>query len=274
MADAAAEPIASVVFAAGKGSRMAGYEGNKTLLPLVPGPSGFEGTRPLLLEVLDNLPPGPKGIVVHHCAADVERATAGLAHSYLPQQVTNGTGGAMLAARPFLESVTQDKVIITMGDVPLIRAATYKELADQLAAHELAVLAFDPVDKLQYGMLEMEGSRVVRIVEWKYWNAYSPEQRQRLRYCNGGVYAARRKVLLDYLTLLEAHPHRVQKQRAGQWLTIEEYFLTDLVELMAADRLSIGLIVTSEEEVIGVDTPQALQQVQQHYLQQRPAAAG
>lgn len=272
MADFESEQIASVIFAAGKGSRMAGYEGNKTLLPLVPGPSSYEGRHPLLLEVLHNLPAGPKGIVVNHCAADVERATAGLVQSYLPQPVTNGTGGALLAARPFLEEVSQDRVIITMGDVPLIRPETYAQLADQLAANDLAVLAFDPADRLQYGMLEMEGERVVRIVEWKYWNEYSAAQRRRLRYCNGGVYAAKRGVLLDYLTLLAAHPHRVQKQRAGQWLTIEEYFLTDIVELMAADGLPIGLLVTSEQEVTGVDTPEALQQVQQHYLQVQPTS--
>lgn len=269
MSDSASEQIASVIFAAGKGSRMEGYDGNKTLLPLVPGVSSFEGSRPLLLEVLNSLPSGPKAIVVHHCASDIERATTGLVQSYLPQPVTNGTGGALLAARPFLENVPQERVIITMGDVPLIRPETYHQLADQLASNTLAVLAFDPENRLRYGMLEMDGQRVARIVEWKYWSAYSAEQRSRLRYCNGGVYAARRRVLLDYLTLLAARPHRVQKQRAGQWLTIEEYFLTDVVELMAADGLPIGLLVTSEQEVTGVDTPLALQRVQQYYRQLR-----
>jgi molybdopterin-guanine dinucleotide biosynthesis protein A len=57
--------VASVVFAAGRGSRMTGYEGNKTLLPLVPAHGSlYEGERPLLVEVLENLPPGPKGIVI------------------------------------------------------------------------------------------------------------------------------------------------------------------------------------------------------------------
>ena len=95
--------IASVVFAAGKGSRMTGYEGNKTLLPLIPtGASPYEGERPMLLEVLENLPPGPKGVVVHHRAEDVRTVTAGagLDVAHLFQEVTNGTGGALLAARP------------------------------------------------------------------------------------------------------------------------------------------------------------------------------
>ena len=99
---------------------MRGYAGNKTLLPLIPGKSLYEGSRPLIREVLDNLPAGPKGIVVNYRAEEVRRATEGLGISFIHQPVTNGTGGALLAARSFLESADADCVIITMGDVPLI----------------------------------------------------------------------------------------------------------------------------------------------------------
>jgi len=49
-----------------------------------------------------------------------------------------------------------------------------------LADKKLAILAFEPRDKAQYGMLEVAEGRVLRIVEWKYWHTYSPEQRARL----------------------------------------------------------------------------------------------
>jgi len=119
--DSQVPPAVSIVFAAGKGTRMLGYAGNKTLLPLIPRNSTYKGDHPLLLEVLLNLPPGPVGIVVHHCAADVEAAVKDFAVTFIPQPTTNGTGGALLAARGFLEMVTEEAVIITMGDVPLIR---------------------------------------------------------------------------------------------------------------------------------------------------------
>src|SRR5271157_5085580 len=130
--------VASIILAAGRGSRMTGYSGNKTLLPLVPGESAYEGSRPLILEVLDNLPAGPKGIVVNYREEEVRRATEGRGISFIHQPVTNGTGGALLAARSFLASTDADRVIITMGDVPLIRSSTYQRLLDLLEQHELA----------------------------------------------------------------------------------------------------------------------------------------
>ncbi len=258
--------VASVVLAAGRGSRMVGYEGNKTLLPLKPGASLYEGERSLLLEVLGNLPQGPKGIVVHHRADEVQRATEHLPDiSYLYQPVTNGTGGALLASRPFLEAAAQDHVIITMGDVPLIRAGTYEKLVGQLSRHALSLLVFTPRDRGQYGMLEMDGDRPLRIVEWKYWKDWPPERQERLKSSNAGVYAVRRKILLPYLDRLAAQPHLVRKQRGEEWVTIEEYFLTDLVEWMSEDHLSIGVVPAAEEEVMGVDSPEALQLAQKLY---------
>ncbi|HOV86545.1 MAG TPA: NTP transferase domain-containing protein [Syntrophobacteraceae bacterium] len=265
---------AAVVFAAGKGTRMVGYQGNKTLLPLIPGGSPYNGERPLLLEVLSNLPPGPKGIVVHHCARQVKEATAGQGAVYLFQPSTNGTGGALLSARPFLEKVREDSVLITMGDVPLIRSRTYGELLTRLDRHEMMILAFEPRDRAQYGMLEMEEDRVTGIVEWKYWHAFPPDRQAALRYCNAGVYAVRRPVLLDYMSILATRPHRVQKQRGTEWVTIEEFFLTDLVEWMSRDGLSVGWVTAPEEEVCGVDTPESLRFVQEQYARRKSGDSG
>ncbi len=271
MTESQTSQAASIVFAAGKGTRMLGYTGNKTLLPLVPGTSAYQGERPLLLEVLSNLPRGPVGIVVHHCAEEVVTATKDHAVVPIRQPMTDGTGGALLAARSFLESVSQDAVVITMGDVPLIRRTTYQTLIKRLDDQNLVILAFEPQDRARYGMLEMNGESVVRIVEWKYWHTWSADRQAELRFCNAGVYAARRSVLLDYLDHLANHPHLVQKQRGDEWVTVKEYFLTDLVELMSHDGLAIGWSLASAEEVIGVDTPEALQAVQTRYREMLPA---
>ena len=259
------EIVASVVFAAGKGSRMTGYTGNKTLLPLISRGGLFEGERPLLIGVLSNLPPGPRCLVVNHCADAVRQATAGLGCTYLYQEVTNGTGGALLAAHPFLESTQAGEVIITMGDVPLIRHSTYARLRGGLRRHPMVVLAFSPRDRARYGMLEMDGERAMRIVEWKYWREFSADEQARLRYCNAGVYAVRRDILLPYLERMASTPHRVEKERDGKLTVIEEYFLTDLVEWMSGDGLTVGVVEASEEEVMGVDTPEALRTAQDAY---------
>ncbi len=259
--------IASIVFAAGKGTRMTGYAGNKTLLPLIPGDNLFTGKRPLVRQVLDNLPAGPKAIVLNHCADEVGRATEGPGISHVRQTETNGTGGALLAARDFLQSTEADRVIITMGDVPLIRPGSYSRLIQMLTTCCLALLAFQPANRAQYGMIETKDDHVVGIVEWKYWKEYSAEKQQQLRYCNAGVYAARRDVLLKYLDTLERHPHEVIKERNGKLTPIKEYFLTDLVEMMHKDGLQVGMTLAPEEEVIGVDTPESLEAVQKLFRQ-------
>jgi len=244
---------------------MTGYGGNKTLLPLIPGNSTYEGARPLIREVLDNLPPGPRAVVVNYLEEEVRRATEGQGISYVRQPVTNGTGGALLAARSFLDSADADRVIITMGDVPLIRPTTYGRLLDLLGGHDLALLAFECEDRANYGMIETDGERVTGVVEWKYWKDFPPEKRSMLRYCNAGVYAARKTSLLIYMARMAGRPHEVGKLINGEWITVKEYFLTDLAEMMNRDGLLVGMSCAPEEETIGVDSPESLEAAQKLY---------
>jgi len=245
----------SLIFAAGYGSRMRGFSGNKTLLPLVPGSHPFEGEHPIISEIITSLPRGPKALVIHHRKDEVITATRDLGVSYYDQPVLNGTGGALIAAQGFLEHIGQEHVVITMGDTPFVKRATYHDLLTQLGDHDLVVLGSKPVDKAQYGILEIENGRVKRITEWRYWREYPQERRSGLEVCNSGIYAAKRSALLTYLKKLRKRPHQVEKERDGRMIVVEEYFITDLVELMNNDGLAVGLVVVDEEkEVMGIDT--------------------
>jgi bifunctional UDP-N-acetylglucosamine pyrophosphorylase/glucosamine-1-phosphate N-acetyltransferase len=243
---------------------MTGFEGNKTLLPLIPAGSSFEGDQPILLQILNRLPPGPKAAVVHHRKEDIIRVTQSLDLSYCEQPQLNGTGGALIAARGFLENLDSDRLIVTMGDVPLVRRTTYLKLVDGLRDHTLMILGFHPSDRKQYGVLEMGEMGVKRIIEWKYWKDYPAERQRELQICNSGIYAAGRTDLLHYLEILEEHPHIVRKERDGKMVEIEEYFITDLVEFMVADGLKAGCVVVEDEnEVMGVDDLPSLTKAQE-----------
>jgi hypothetical protein len=113
------DPIGSIIMAAGRGSRMKGFQGSKTLLPLAPMNSPFQGNQPILLHILGSLPAGPKALIVSHEKESIMEATRYLDLAYLEQPVLNGTGGALLAARPFLESAPCQNFIITMEMYPL-----------------------------------------------------------------------------------------------------------------------------------------------------------
>ncbi|MBW1705867.1 MAG: NTP transferase domain-containing protein [Deltaproteobacteria bacterium] len=254
---------ASVILAAGRGSRMKEFEGNKTLLPLVPAKSPFEGSLPLLLEILKNLPPGPKALVVNYKKETLIKATRGLDLTYCEQLVLNGTGGALLAAQEFLEKQECDQLIITMGDVPLVKKATYSALLKNLNDKGLVVLGFRSQSKKQYGVLEIQGDQVQKIIEWNYWKTFSEEKQKTFEICNSGIYAARKDVLLRYLSVLASRPHRVHKEISGKLVEVEEFFITDLVEYMSDDGLPVGYaLARDEEEVMGVDDLPALLKAQ------------
>ena len=258
--------VASIIMAAGRGSRMKGYNGNKTLLPLIPGTTQFEGRRPFIHNILENLPKGPKCIVVNHHKKKVMEATSHFHVSYSEQKILNGTGGALLSCKPFLQMVNSESIIITMGDVPLVRKETYLGLLAKLAAYHMAVLGFMPNSKRQYGLLELNGDTVNRIVEWKYWKDMPREYRERLSVCNSGIYAVKRDHLLEHLADLEHNPHNVEKQINGKKRIINEYFLTDLVEIFSRNGKSVGYeVVKDPDEVMGVDDIEALLRAQQLY---------
>ncbi len=257
---------ASLVLAAGKGSRMDGYEGCKPLLPLVPGACRFEGVTPMLLHIIANLPPGPVALVVHHCKNDVIQTTSKLSLTYCNQPVLNGTGGALLAARDFLTENAGRRIIITMGDVPLVTRDTYKALAKALDENHMVVLAFSPADRKRYGLLETDVTGVRRIIEWNYWRKFDGRRMDRLNLCNSGIYAIRGATLAHYLGVLESQPHRVTKQRDGREVVVEEYFITDLVEYLSKDGLTVGWVeACGEDEVMGVDDPDSLEKAQRLY---------
>ena len=255
--------IASIIMAAGRGSRMTGYEGNKTLLPLRPGTSTFEGSHPILLHLLENLPAGQKALIVNHCKEDVITQTRHLDVTCCEQPVLNGTGGAILAARSFIESQPCSKFIITMGDVPFVKKATYMQLVLHLETFDLVILGFCPENKKQYGVLETQGDRVRKITEWKYWKDYPLEKQAALTICNSGIYAVKKNALEKYLPVMASRPQIVHKEINGKTTAIEEFFITDLIEYMVDDGQPVGyLLAKDESETMGIDDHTALQKAQ------------
>ncbi|MDY7037599.1 MAG: MobA-like NTP transferase domain containing protein, partial [Thermodesulfobacteriota bacterium] len=128
------------------------------------------------------------------------------------------------------------------------------KMINRLKDSSLVVLGFRPVDKKRYGVLEIEGAMVNRIIEWKYWNSYTKERQERLEICNSGIYGARKNDLIRYMDILEKSPHTVLKDRNGSMVEVEEFFITDIVELMNEDGLNVGYIISEDEkEVMGID---------------------
>jgi len=128
------------------------------------------------------------------------------------------------------------------------------------------VLGFMPEDKKQYGVLEIQGDQVRRIMEWKYWKNDTEENQRSLPVCNSGIYAVKKESLLHSLSVLASNPHVVQKEVNGVVRELEEFFITDLVEYMPREGSSIGYIIAdNENEVMGIDDLPALLKAQEIY---------
>jgi len=64
--------------------------------------------------------------------------------------------------------------------------------------------------------------------------------------------------------MLADRPHKVLKEREGTLTEIQEFFMTDLVEWMDQDGLSVGTVLAEDEnEVMGIDDLASLQRAQQ-----------
>ncbi len=259
--------VLTIILAAGRGSRMKGFEKNKSCISLL---ESYE--YPMILEIIKNSPPGEKIIVVNHRKEDVFKATAHLRNiTYCRQPELNGTGGAILACSEAVEKSDATEVLITMGDVPLVRRDTYLTLLSGLKENHMMVLGFESSCKRQYGLLELDGERVKRIIEWSVWKDFSEQRQKDLKICNSGIYAIHRKVLLDYIPELGKRPHEVVKERDGVLKKIKEFFLTDLVEYLCKDGLKVGYSLANETELMGVDDPEALFRAKKIFLSKRGA---
>lgn len=247
-------PLAAIVLAAGKGTRMKS-DLHKVLHPLA--------GRPMLLHLLDSvaaLEPERTVVVVGAGREQVERAVAPLGVHVAHQAEQLGTGHAVRQAEAALGGFIGD-VLILYGDVPLVTAATMQRMIDRLHAADApaaVVLGFRPDEAGAYGRVIADGDgRIVRMVEFK--DATDEERAETL--CNSGLMAVRGEQLFALLA------------RIGNANAAGEYYLPDIVMLAGADGNASAVIETAAEEVAGVNSRGELAAVEAEWQKRRRTAA-
>jgi len=249
-----AAPVAIVILAAGKGTRMKS-DLHKVLHPIA--------GRPMLLHLAASagaLHPAKTVVVTGAGREQVEAAVAPLGIATALQAEQLGTGHAVAQARAALAGFAGD-VLILYGDVPLVTAATMQRMIDRLHGDDtpaVVVLGFRPADPGAYGRViaDAEG-RMDRIVEYK--DASAAERAVTL--CNSGLMAVRST---DLFALLD---------RLGNDNAAGEYYLTDIVGLAGADGRASAVIETGADEVAGVNSRGELAGVEGAWQAMRRAQA-
>jgi bifunctional UDP-N-acetylglucosamine pyrophosphorylase/glucosamine-1-phosphate N-acetyltransferase len=237
-----------VIMAAGKGTRM------KSATPKVLHKLAGRALLAHVLKSTEPLAANARIVITGHGAEQVEAAVAAEGVSFVRQMPQLGTGHAIQQVVPSL--LGEGTTLILNGDVPLIETATAKALIDACAGHALVLLTVDLFDPTGYGRIirNPDDGGVLAIVEHK---DATPEQR----------------LIHEGYSGMMAAPTVALKRWVGQLTNNNaqgEYYLTDIVAMAVAEGLPVlGIKAGSETEVLGVNDPVQLAQLERAFQAQQ-----
>lgn len=234
------EPLACLILAAGKGTRMSSVK-NKVLhtllgVPMVAYP--VERARDVGADRIVTVLGHQKDEV----ARFLENRFGPGSITVVEQKEQRGTGHAVrLGLRPL--ATFDGMIVILYGDVPLLRAETLTELVEAADKHgSLAMLTSVVRDPTGYGRVLRDDSGLIRaVVEHKD----ATHAQHRIAEVNAGIYAAPAEFLRKATAKLST-------QNAQG-----EYYLTDMVA-RAAESIGVVSVQVPSEEMAGVNDREQL----------------
>ncbi len=207
--------------------------------------------RAMLLHVLDHLVEcGVSRIVLivgygREVVQDLVKDRKDVQIEFALQAEQKGTAHALLCAEPVLRGF-EGTVLVTCGDMPMIRTATYRSLLETHAREGNAATVLSAVleNPTGYGRLvrSAEGS-LLRIVEEKD----ADEQTRKIRETNSGSYCFEAPDVF-----------RVLKQ-IGTNNKQGEYYLPDAAAILVKENLRVGVAFTQDaDEALGANSQEDL----------------
>lgn len=241
------EPLAVIVLAAGKGTRM-----NSEVPKVLHAIAGLPMVGHVLASA-NRLKPEAAIVVVGPGMDVVTDAVA--PHPTVVQESQSGTGDAVKVGISALTDVTDGTVLVLFGADPLIRTETLAEMVDaREAGAAVVVLGFQAADPSGYGRLIVDDTGALQaIVEDK---EATPAQRE-IDLCNAGAMALDASLLRGLLA-------RIENNNAKG-----EYYLTDVVGLAREGGLACSVTVADETQLMGVDSRADLAQAEAHWQARR-----
>jgi bifunctional UDP-N-acetylglucosamine pyrophosphorylase/glucosamine-1-phosphate N-acetyltransferase len=224
---------AGIVLAAGQGTRM------KSQLPKV---MHMIAGLPILGHVIAAMKGAGVSRIVVITSSDGESVRAfaksqGAETAIQEQQL--GTGHAAACAREALGNF-DGRLIVTYGDHPLFTSKTFESSFKASEKPGLALVAFRPRDPAMYGRVIQDANGfVARMVEFKDATEKELEEHP---LCNAGVISADAKSFFGWAAKL--------KNNNSQ----KELYLTEVPMLARDDGKKTAVVITEEDEVLGVNS--------------------
>jgi bifunctional UDP-N-acetylglucosamine pyrophosphorylase / glucosamine-1-phosphate N-acetyltransferase len=235
--------LQAVILAAGKGTRM------QSTVPKPLIPVNGEPMLTTVLRTLDTSEVAGSPVIVVGAWTDAIQQHYGDRYVYAVQQEINGTGGAVEAALPYLDTTeTGTPMVILYADTPFISVESLRILRDQVAT-STAVLTMYTVtvdDFTKWREAFLAFGRVVRntsgevdqIVEYKV----ASDEIRAIKEVNPAVYCVKASWLATALSRITANP------------ISGERYLTDLVALARQDGYEIDTIPLPARESLGLNS--------------------
>ena len=246
--------FATVIMAAGKGTRMKNSEKAKVMFEVA--------GKPMIQHVVDLAVALNSSRIIAVVGYYRESVTAYL-HRTTPtvefavQEPQLGTGHAVMQAKNLLGDFRGD-VLVLSGDVPLLREQTIREL---ISVHRekkavATILTTDLEDPSGYGrVLRGEEDNVVGIVEQKD----ATDNQRKVREINSGIY------IFDNAHLFEALGH-ITTDNAQH-----EYYLTDVFGYYWKHGMKVAAQKAADfDEVRGVNTVGQLEEANEILQKRNP----
>ena len=230
--------IHTIILAAGKGTRM------NTNLPKVMQPLGG---RSLVSYVISTAQKSSKKItvVVGHQKELLKKHLAEIDSNIqiTSQDMQLGTAHAVKTVSHLIQD--DEKVLILYGDVPLISDKTIQSLINsQSKCTLLSMILSDPTG---YGRIVFdEKSFALKIIEQKD----ASEEERNIKEVFSGI------MMIDG-SLLGPALDEINNQNAAN-----EYYLTDLVEILSAKGVKINCIQANPTELLGANNKQELHELE------------
>lgn len=229
--------LAVIILAAGKGTRM--QSDLPKALHLVCG----ETMLGHLLNRAEKTGANRILVVAGHKIELVKESVGRRAQIVLQKELL-GSGHAVSQAAKALQGF-KGSVLVMYCDTPLISQGTIKRLLKDHAEQEsdCTLLSVELENPHSYGRIKRDPSgRMVRIIE----ENDAADDEKNISEINVGCYVFKKEALFEALKEIRQNPKK------------KEYYLTDVIEVLAGRGKVDAIVTADQEEVLGINTRQDL----------------
>ena len=230
--------IHTIILAAGKGTRM------NTNLPKVMQPLGGSTIISHLIDTAQKVS-DEITLVTGYKKDILKKYTTNLYSSInvVDQDNQLGTGHAVKQAAHLIRA--DQKVLILYGDVPLISEVTIQALLTK--SDECCLLSMEPEDPTHYGkIIKNNQGDAIKITEQKD----ASDEERKIKEVFTGIMVVEGALLIESL-------EKIDNKNAAN-----EYYLTDLVEILSSKGVKIKCIQANPNEVVGANNKRELHELE------------